>query len=371
MAERKSDRRSERMASKTANDDFTINYKHVAVNSDNLSSNNEYDDHCLIDKNKIYYMWETEHVIKLLFPPLPSGDNKLVEKERAKRRRYKEAIKLKDTLMLDSKHKSLGKREICDGIIVVDKMDNFELIVTNYYKNKGFSYSERSVSGGIQHAWSSAESLYITISYYASKNKVMVQPGNRLESNMLQFVKDFKEIKAILVPNKQIHQEQNDQIHTANDQLQNVDCIESNDESDWFSMDEFNDYDGDDNLDDTVISLSSQTGVKVKSRKPMKPHSSPSRKCSNAKQDHQNLGKVYDTIHMLETKIESILVEKNNNNTDNADLVPKVEELFLNFTKSFEKQLNDNLKTIKEDFKKMLATEMNALRIDLSEKHCT
>jgi ribA/ribD-fused uncharacterized protein len=117
------------------------------------------------------------------------------EKERATRRKVKEKLGKvhKEILMIDTKQGS-SQREICDIIFTTDKIDHWEDQFINWYKSK-YTQGSSYINGGFQHAWKKDGTTVVTMNFYTSKNRIMVQPGQQEEKNILQFIRDFKEIQ--------------------------------------------------------------------------------------------------------------------------------------------------------------------------------
>ena len=128
------------------------------------------------------------------------------EKERTGRRKLKEKLgkQHKDTLMIDTKQgQSSSEREICDIIFTTDNIEQWEDQFNNFYKSKQYTKVSSYINGGFQHAWKNDGVTVITMNFY--KKRIMVQPGQQEEKNMLQFIGDFKEVQDITQPKSVVY----------------------------------------------------------------------------------------------------------------------------------------------------------------------
>ncbi len=121
-----------------------------------------------------------DNALVLSFPPLPL-DPKASEKERVKRRRYKEKLgaKYPETLLLDTKIGHNGQSQFCDAIFITATMSQWIQALTTFYQDQGYTKEEKGLNGGLQHTWANQGKNFISINFYLARNKIMVQPGDK------------------------------------------------------------------------------------------------------------------------------------------------------------------------------------------------
>ena len=62
------------------------------------------------------------------------------------------------------------------------------------YSSRGLTRYEENISGGTQYTWLKGDEVYISACLYDSKSKIMIQPGNRNESKLLEWICDFHQM---------------------------------------------------------------------------------------------------------------------------------------------------------------------------------
>jgi hypothetical protein len=95
--------------------------------------------------------------------------------------------------MLDTKRSHNGDYEYCDIIIHVDDTHTWLTALEHQYAH--MHWEKRLLNGGFQRILINEDVVFITISGYTKTKKMMIQPGNRDEDNLLAWLKDFPEIK--------------------------------------------------------------------------------------------------------------------------------------------------------------------------------
>ena len=120
------------------------------------------------------------------------------KKESERRKNIKDKVgKLHtETVMLDSKGTGT-LRAFCDGIIYSDNILLWDESFKEFYAN--FDHKVKSESVGHQRIISEKESgvIYLAVSFYVKTRKVMVQPGQKEEANLLKWVNEFPLLKAV------------------------------------------------------------------------------------------------------------------------------------------------------------------------------
>jgi hypothetical protein len=128
------------------------------------------------------------NVIQLEFPPLPvSNERGALARERAKRRSYKDKIGQSkiDTLMLDRKTSKTGQLEFCDSILITSNLNKWLQAINNNLEDLGMVRDVKYIPGGIQDTWRQNNNNILTIHSYEARNKIMVQPGQHKEDNLI------------------------------------------------------------------------------------------------------------------------------------------------------------------------------------------
>ena len=140
-----------------------------------------------------------EGILCIVWNPINNQeDSKVLEKLRKERRKLKDLVSIenKDIFMLDICNG--GNVKYCDAIFVTDKLNAWNTCIEEYYKNLGY-VSERkpTKTGGkvTEHSIALKRvigDVLVTISFYPKKNKIMVQPGNKDEANLLEWIRSTK-----------------------------------------------------------------------------------------------------------------------------------------------------------------------------------
>ena len=121
--------------------------------------------------------------------------------EQRRRRRIKEAIgnKYMDVPLLDSKQKDndAGK-EFCDIIIFSQHLDMWEKTLCSHYSQIGYKQEDKVTlpQSGYQLVWSSDETPEIHVSFWPKSSKLMIQPGQRNEEKILEWLNDFPHLES-------------------------------------------------------------------------------------------------------------------------------------------------------------------------------
>ena len=139
-----------------------------------------------------YFTWDTINNVKCIvwkFPRDVKGD---------KRRSIKDKVANNhlDTVMLDVK-KVKNVFAYTDAIFVSENVSKWLNRMVSLYSTRGLKQECVNLPGGIQYNWSDSEAgtPYITANIYDMKSKIMIQPGNREESNLLEWLNDFNLMK--------------------------------------------------------------------------------------------------------------------------------------------------------------------------------
>ena len=122
------------------------------------------------------------------------------EKEKQRRRKVKESVggSFPFTPMLDTKCGENGLKEYCDAILMVKDIYEWDKAALQHSENMNYSVISKDVSGGTQRTIKKGEVPYVTMTSYHAKKKVMIQPGNRSEANLLSWLQDLTHIKSLL-----------------------------------------------------------------------------------------------------------------------------------------------------------------------------
>ena len=127
-------------------------------------------------------------------------------KEMAKRRKDKDILGETNYCvpMMDRKQGGkYGQMEYCDIIVFVEDVRWWSQNFIKYYREEGYLIGSTEISGGFQRIIKKETGVYVTMSFYTSKNKLMIQPGDRDEQNLLHWLKDFAIIRHNNHPNVQ------------------------------------------------------------------------------------------------------------------------------------------------------------------------
>jgi hypothetical protein len=139
-----------------------------------------------------YYTWKDINNLKCIVWNFPNNVKGV------KRKSIKDAVaKLNiDNVMLDSKGSKFGK-VFCDAIVVSLNVSKWLNRMVSHYSHMGMTYETEEINGGSQYHWYKDDDTYISASFYDDKNKMMVQPGRRRESNLLDWISDFAQLKML------------------------------------------------------------------------------------------------------------------------------------------------------------------------------
>ena len=151
----------------------------------------------------IWYFKVVEGVKCIQWKEGPQNDKERVHIKKIKERVGKTH---KEILMIDTKPATKGNREFCDVIFTTDDCERWDKLFSEFYKEKHLTKVSNYINGGYQNAWINGGSTFITMNFYTNKGRVMVQPGQQDEQNIIQFIQDFGEVKEITLP-KQIAKE--------------------------------------------------------------------------------------------------------------------------------------------------------------------
>ena len=124
------------------------------------------------------------------FPPLTGVND---SRDKARRRRCKDYVGLEhlETPMLDSKMSKSGKC-YCDVIILTGQLAEWERLMTVYYASEGYDSQTKSLGTfGHQVSWSNEESPIISVNFYPSKGKFVVQPGERNSERLYEWLAQY------------------------------------------------------------------------------------------------------------------------------------------------------------------------------------
>lgn len=116
------------------------------------------------------------------------------EGDKKKKNKLKQELGLlhDETLMIDTKS-TIDGTEFCDAIFLTQRPDSWMNSFDNLYEN--MAKEESYIGGGFKRTYKNKSSTYISLSCYSSKKKIMAQPGQRSENNLINWIKDFNEVK--------------------------------------------------------------------------------------------------------------------------------------------------------------------------------
>lgn len=139
-----------------------------------------------------YYNWIVINNVKCIewcFPNDVKGDRRKVIKDSV-------AHENLDTVMLDSRMSKQCK-VYCDAIFVSENVSKWLNRMISLYSSRRLEQQTAIIAGGVQYSWSKPDGdIYISACIYDTKNKIMVQPGQRDESNLLSWLDDFTQMKS-------------------------------------------------------------------------------------------------------------------------------------------------------------------------------
>ena len=120
------------------------------------------------------------------------------KKETVRRQQLKDKVgKIHvDTVMLDTKRKG-SHYTYCDVLIFSENIKTWETVIKQHFKN--YDLKVRAVNGGHQVTFTNNPTgeLFFTASFYLGGNKLMIQPGQRKEENILKWLKAFPQIRGL------------------------------------------------------------------------------------------------------------------------------------------------------------------------------
>jgi hypothetical protein len=131
-----------------------------------------------------------------------SPDTTITKKaEQDRRKKIKDVIgpRHPDTVLLDSFSNSSGERQYCDIIIYTEHVIAWQEALCHLYaSDTDLLCTLKGVTSGDQLSWhrQSTNSPYVSISFYPSKNKILIQPGDREEGNLIQWIGEFRILKS-------------------------------------------------------------------------------------------------------------------------------------------------------------------------------
>ena len=152
------------------------------------------------DNSDSEYKWcivEGRQCIEWIPLKLPD-DSRAAEKLKTNRRKLKDKIANEnlDVFMLDTQANSgKNQRQYCDIIFVSKKLDVWEKDIYGYFENIDYTIDRKAVrtngktSGFSLVLKSPVNDNLATISFWPGKNKVMVQPGNKDEQQLFQWMR--------------------------------------------------------------------------------------------------------------------------------------------------------------------------------------
>ena len=139
-------------------------------------------------------------------------------KEKTRRKKLKDAVGMahKDTPMLDIKASSSFSDQAldhtawvyCDIIVMTDFLEKWEAAIQQHYK-----HMHCEPRTGNRCVYIDNDEVFVTISYYKNTSKFMVQPGNKLESNLIKWLQSFCIMKDIVLGKNTLHDSQHSGQH--------------------------------------------------------------------------------------------------------------------------------------------------------------
>jgi len=107
----------------------------------------------------------------------------------------------KNMPMLDMKMTN-SRLEYCDIIMATENFKPWQAAVRQFYSSAAIT--ETGISGGIQYTVTVENNALATLSFYHKTNRIMIQPINCEEANLLLVLRDIPAIRALLVEEKQV-----------------------------------------------------------------------------------------------------------------------------------------------------------------------
>lgn len=144
-----------------------------------------------MDTPQQYTFTDIQGISVIVWNHMDSNCDKNVKKNR-KILKDKVGYENKDTPMLDSR-KWDDSLKYCDIIICTDNVLDWENAINEQY---GVRVSSRNIKGGHQLSIIDGETseLFVSVNIYTNTNKLMVQPGDKLEERLLDFLRDIPNI---------------------------------------------------------------------------------------------------------------------------------------------------------------------------------
>lgn len=117
---------------------------------------------------------------KMKYNEMPCDSNE-AEKEKQRRKKVKDDLGAHNinVPMLDRRNVK-GIHELCDAIMIVDYTDKWDKAIHHHCEDMKYIISSpNEVPGGYQIVVRKGDVLYMTLSIYPAKKKIMMQPGER------------------------------------------------------------------------------------------------------------------------------------------------------------------------------------------------
>ena len=99
--------------------------------------------------------------------------------------------------MLDSKNVN-GINLLCDAIMIVQDSETWDNTLLQHCKQMNYHMTKKDVPGGFQRVIQKGDVLYLTVSIYPAKRKIMILRGDRDQSNIISWLADIQHIKSML-----------------------------------------------------------------------------------------------------------------------------------------------------------------------------
>ena len=130
------------------------------------------------------------------FPELPE-DAKAADREKTVRRKRRDVVgaEHEDMCMLDTSYSATDSPQYCDIIIISKRLNAWETCICDYYKNMAYEVEKRSKSkpaSSFSLVVRMLGKVFVTISFWPTTNKIMVQPGDRDQDNLLEWLRSLK-----------------------------------------------------------------------------------------------------------------------------------------------------------------------------------
>ena len=112
-----------------------------------------------------------------------------IETKRRKQVKDELGLAYKDTFIFDSK----GDSELNNAIVYANDIAKWIDAFTELYEKRSYDFKARSIPGGKLHTWTDGDRSHINLSVYTKSGKLMVQPGDGGEHDLLQILADYTE----------------------------------------------------------------------------------------------------------------------------------------------------------------------------------